>query len=717
MEEPWPQRRMSALVWLVMAAVLAFNALFYTAPLYNSGSTPADRVRRFELVELTRELTRDTIERLSHVEHLPQRVPIVLTALAIVGTAVFLGDLLLGLALLPQRPQLGPQRWLDAFGLGMGLLSLLVQAFGLAGVLTRFSVSIAGAAVVAGWLVMRTWYGRLRANRTRRESARPPLVSLEQGNGASRNFGRFPWTAILVVAGSCPFVLLALLGAALPTTDYDALAYHLLGPKEYWQDGRIHFLAHNVYTTFPFLTEMMHLLGMVLQGSWFEGALVGQVTLCLFGPATGIAVGLLASRQFGQKAGWLAALVYLTTPWVYRISVIPYVEGALAFYAVLAVLEVVSPQAEWLRSSLLAGCLAGCAGACKYTGVVMVAVPVFILLAFRTAPLGLRQLVRDSACFALGLALLFGPWLIRNATWTGNPVFPLLPRVFPSPDWPPTKAERFERAHRSTDFSRAAFMEQLGILTVHSDWQSSLLFGFAPLALLRADRRRAAALWGLVGYIFLTFWMLTHRLDRFFLTLEPFLACLAGAGLCWTASRGWRLFARAMLVLTLAYNLLYCTTPLSGLPNYTADLRAQWIQNFQAEPAVRLANGLGFAQPQRQFLFVGYAAVFNCVPKARYNTVFDDNLFEELVKEPGTADQLKPAAAIRGAFAAAGIDTIIVDWWWIDWYRQPGSYGFPAFVQPAVFKELVRRQVLRPLLAPALTEGARVEAYQVIQTL
>src|SRR5262249_42161099 len=53
-----------------------------------------------------------------------------------------------------------------------------------------------------------------------------------------------------------------LLGALSPQSDFDVLAYHLNGPKEWFQAGRIEFLPHNVYTSFPFLTEMLLLSGM-----------------------------------------------------------------------------------------------------------------------------------------------------------------------------------------------------------------------------------------------------------------------------------------------------------------------------------------------------------------------------------------------------------------------------------------------------------------------
>ncbi len=66
------------------------------------------------------------------------------------------------------------------------------------------------------------------------------------------------------------------LGSMTPDVDFDVGTYHFEGPKEYFQNGRITFLPHNVYTNFPFLTEMFALLGMVLHGDWYWGAVAGK---------------------------------------------------------------------------------------------------------------------------------------------------------------------------------------------------------------------------------------------------------------------------------------------------------------------------------------------------------------------------------------------------------------------------------------------------------
>ena len=138
------------------------------------------------------------------------------------------------------------------------------------------------------------------------------------------------WLGFGLVAG--PFLLIMALGAMLPATDFDAIEYHLQGPKEYFQAGRIAFLPHNVYTSMPFGVEMLHLLGMEVLDDWWLGALAGQLLVASYAPAAAAMIALTARRWASPRAAWVAAVVYLSTPWVYRIAVIPYVEGPLCYY-------------------------------------------------------------------------------------------------------------------------------------------------------------------------------------------------------------------------------------------------------------------------------------------------------------------------------------------------------------------------------------------------
>ena len=101
-----------------------------------------------------------------------------------------------------------------------------------------------------------------------------------------------------------PFVLAILLAAMLPPLDFDVREYHLQAPKEFFQQGRITFLPHNVYANMTLGTEMLSLLAMVLTGDWWLGALVGKTVIAAFTPLTAWGCCLAGRRIFTPTAGW-----------------------------------------------------------------------------------------------------------------------------------------------------------------------------------------------------------------------------------------------------------------------------------------------------------------------------------------------------------------------------------------------------------------------------
>ncbi|MGL5094727.1 MAG: hypothetical protein ACRDD1_04020, partial [Planctomycetia bacterium] len=274
-----------------------------------------------------------------------------------------------------------------------------------------------------------------------------------------------------------------------------------------------------------------------------------------------------------------------------------------------------------------------------------------------------------------------------------------------------------------------------------SDWQSALIVGLAPIGFLAGvaavDRRRRWAAWGVaavVAYLYLAFWVNTHRLDRFWLPMQPFLCVLAGVGAAWTGGAAWRSVVAMTLAGGVAYNLLFCTTPLCGLHTFTADLKQRARDNVRLIwPALAVVDQgrQKDEQPGRPHhknapagatvLYVGFAAVYDAEHSAKYNTVWDENLFLRCTTEPyprplDEVGRAKPANAARRALAEAGVDYVAVDWTWVERYREPGNYGFPAGATRGLFRELARAGVLqRVTAAPGKTAGEpALELYRVV---
>ncbi len=113
----------------------------------------------------------------------------------------------------------------------------------------------------------------------------------------------------------------------------------------------------------------------------------------LHAPAAAALIALATRRIGSPRASWFAALVYLTTPWIFQLAVIPFVEGPLCsfhaacLWAALRLWESTEARSDESRRvdernwAGLLGLLAGGAMACKYPALISAVVPFGLLAA------------------------------------------------------------------------------------------------------------------------------------------------------------------------------------------------------------------------------------------------------------------------------------------------------------------------------------------------
>lgn len=682
--------------YFILAWILVFWSRFFLTVLPGVGSGEVDRL---DILLAVPEILWNNVfpESGPHSSsswlHLSQRIPILGYALFMLAGAFSIGRLSLRAMRLNSMLD-SVTHSTFAGGLGLSILSLLTLGFGKLGFLNRglFILLLLIPIVVECFYLIRS----------KNQNVRQSDSSLRL---------RF------IIAGCFVFLAPMLLGAMLPSTDFDVKEYHLGGPKEYFLAGQVHFLPHNVYTSFPFLTEMLTLCGMVLTGDWFTGALVGKTVLMAFAPLTALGVFAVGRKIAGPDAGVLGSLIFLSTPWAYRISIIAYTEGALCCYVILSLLalmlwleklnEVEDFGIQQRALSLLCGLLAGSAIATKYPGMVLVAIPVALVMLvaviIRRTPV--RQAASMAAVYVVGGVLTFGPWVVKNTVETGNPVYPLLCSVFGGEDWDEELNEKWKNGHSrpSAVFKNPVAMgkelkKNVVDVTTGSVWQSPLMFGLAPLALLYRERRKQ--LWTVVGAacsILFVWYTLTHLLDRFWVPVLPVIAVLSGIAL--TAIRKtflpnersqsqllkWSWKGTCLLFgVTLIYNFTLMTTEVSGYNAYLIDYEAA---RQQVKPAsVRFAEQA--VGENGRVLFVGEAMLFDAECEYRYNTVFDHSLLEQwTAKKSGKGEwELLSAEEITKNFRDAGITHILINWNEILRYRT--TYGYTDFVSPSRLTQL-----------------------------
>jgi 4-amino-4-deoxy-L-arabinose transferase-like glycosyltransferase len=396
-------------------------------------------------------------------ERLPTLVLIAATAIGITVFTPFtwlvlLTDGLLAMAVVAAAAGWGawPTVWLGfrkrnagqqfclATALGLGLLGTLTLILGATGLLNR---PVAWTLLAAGGIC-----GLLRLSLTQADAKNERTSA---PSGAQRGLRYAAPRAVVLLVLAVPLVV-ALFGASLPpgmlwqeeANGYDVLEYHLQGPREYYNAGRITFLPHNVYASFPQQMEMLYLLLMHLAGNVYAAAIPAQLLHAACGLLAVVALGCWAPAGWGR---WVVVVVAGSTPWLAYLACLAYVENGMLFFAAVAAGLLTdhyreSADADW-RTALAAGRCAGLAGGCKYTAVAFVAVGLALAWCL-TMRATFKLRMWRTALFGLGTLLAFSPWLVRNAAFTGNPVYPFAYAWFGGKAWSAGQAQQWSAGHR-----------------------------------------------------------------------------------------------------------------------------------------------------------------------------------------------------------------------------------------------------------------------------
>ena len=352
---------------------------------------------------------------------------------------------------------------------------------------------------------------------------------------------------------------------------YDALSYHLQLPREWWFAGGIVETPHNAYGYLPGGGSAAFLHLMTLVGDPAAAAITCQILVALLTIAAADAAAIVTSVWFdgnpretididvATSRARLAMMALLATPWVVVTGSLAYDEAMVMIATAAAAVLVLrigdeSPSLPHdLRRGAGLGLVLAAAVLAKASSGVLVVLPIAAMTAVFLPP---RRWPAIAASTAVVGVLACLPWLVRDATWTGNPVFPFATRLFGAGDWTPEQVARFADGHASPGggavivaVAREFLLDDLlGGLPPgepgRPQWLALPLLGLASLGLLLRSapptRRRSAAVLAAVATAIVAWMFLTHAKARFLLAIAPLLAAAVGlAGLEIGRPRHW----------------------------------------------------------------------------------------------------------------------------------------------------------------------------------
>jgi hypothetical protein len=243
-----------------------------------------------------------------------------------------------------------------------------------------------------------------------------------------RRFIGWPVIAVIGLFGAAIIVM-----AAVPPFSRDAVIHHLAIPKLYLEQGGIVELPQYLFSYYPQLLDMLYMLPLAAGADY-----AAKYIHFSFAVFTALLIYLFIRRYLERVWALVGVLLFVTVPVIVRLSVIVYVDLGLVFFSTAALLSVIlwleKGHMRWL---LAAGISCGLALSVKYNGLLTLfilsgVIPLFYLRSLEAQDKAKNQFaaIRYAAIFVFLVLLVFSPWMVKNYSWTGNPLHPLLGSVF-----------------------------------------------------------------------------------------------------------------------------------------------------------------------------------------------------------------------------------------------------------------------------------------------
>jgi hypothetical protein len=322
-----------------------------------------------------------------------------------IWTALLLLSAALGKRLLRSASQDRPlEKLIFSLGLGLGLLSFGTFLLGMAGLLNP-------------WLFWVLFLGLLAFN-------------IRDIRAILSNLGKtWQWTQpsklpLLLASFLCITFIFALILALTPPVEWDALVYHLTGPKTYINAGQLAWIPDNFHLNFPAFVEMLFTCAMLLKGD-----ILAHLVHLTYGLLTVLAIYCFSRRHFSGHVPLLATVLFTSIPSAVVIATWAYVDLALAFYEFIAFFALMNwfdapGEKRWL---FLGGVFCGMAMSVKYTGVTaLIVLSILVLFRLLKKRADYRRHILSLSVLVLIAIVVASPWYCKNTVYTGNPIYPYL---------------------------------------------------------------------------------------------------------------------------------------------------------------------------------------------------------------------------------------------------------------------------------------------------
>jgi len=215
--------------------------------------------------------------------------------------------------------------------------------------------------------------------------------------------------------------------SSVPPVSKDALVHHLAVPKLYLKHGGMYEIPFMPFSYYPMNLDLLYLIPL-----YFGNDIIPKFIHFSFALLTGWLLFRYLRRRINLRFALFGVIFFLSIPIIVKLSITVYVDLGVIFFSTASLLLLF----EWIESRfklrflILSAVSCGLALGTKYNALVtFFLLTLFVPFIYARLDRGVRPSFMGSVKMALIFCfvslIIFSPWMIRNAHWKKNPIYPL----------------------------------------------------------------------------------------------------------------------------------------------------------------------------------------------------------------------------------------------------------------------------------------------------
>ena len=247
----------------------------------------------------------------------------------------------------------------------------------------------------------------------------------------------FLFVNIIIAVFTATLIIAIIILSSAPPVSRDALTHHLAVPKLYLNHGSIYEIPSLKFSYYPMNLDLLYLIPLYLGND-----IAPKYIHFFFGLLTTFLIYMYLKKRINTTYALFGALFFLSIPVIVKLSITAYVDLGLVFFSTASIIFLF----KWIESDfrfkhlIVSAVFCGLALGTKYNAIIVFfLLSIFVIFAYIKAhdnsenkPVSAKSIkaLSSSLTFIIVSLLVFSPWMIRNYTWTKNPVYPLYQNFF-----------------------------------------------------------------------------------------------------------------------------------------------------------------------------------------------------------------------------------------------------------------------------------------------